>query len=390
MPDTASNRPRYLARTNARGDRYAYTRVDGRMVSLGRYGTDESYEQYERVVAEWEAAEAERAVLDRQHLTVAELGEKYLEHELARADAGLIDRQTYRAARYAAEAMIADHAGMPVARFGPRSLKAIQRRLVVTPCRVTAGRHAGDDAPPNLSRAEINRRVNGIRRMFRWAVSEELVPAAVLASLEAVSGLRAGEARDNPPRTAVEPETVRATIGRLRADGHHGLAGVLELIRWTGCRPDEVCGLIAGDVVQTRDGLELRIRDHKTRKTTEADRVVPLNARAAEIVSEALDAGLNIDRSRRLFLSANGKAIRSNGLFQAVRRAAEAAGVPHWTAYQLRHLAATEMLDAGCTEVEAAAMLGHTPNSMVVRRYSRDRTRLARRAAAGIGSREAG
>ena len=99
MPDTASNRPRYLARPNARGDRYAYTRVDGRMVSLGRYGTGESYEQYERVVAEWEAAEAERAVVDRQHLTVAELGEKYLECELARADAGLIDRQTYRAAR---------------------------------------------------------------------------------------------------------------------------------------------------------------------------------------------------------------------------------------------------------------------------------------------------
>ena len=40
MPDTASNRPRYLARPNARGDRYAYTRVDGRMVSLGRYGTE--------------------------------------------------------------------------------------------------------------------------------------------------------------------------------------------------------------------------------------------------------------------------------------------------------------------------------------------------------------
>ena len=105
MPDTASNRPQYLARTNARGDRCAYTRIDGRMVSLGRYGTDESYERFERVAAEWEAAAAERAVVDRQHLTVAELGEKYLEYELARADAGLIDRQTYRAARLAGEAM---------------------------------------------------------------------------------------------------------------------------------------------------------------------------------------------------------------------------------------------------------------------------------------------
>ena len=371
----------------------AYVRLGGHCRYLGEYGSPDSHRRYAALMADHLSGEPNEPSSGRdaiRPLTVAELAERHLEHELARSKRGLVDRQTYHAARYVVRALIADHASMPLARFGPRALKAIQRRLVATPCKVSAGRHAGDAEPPTLSRAEVNRRVNGIRRLFRWGVSEELVPEPVLASLEAVSGLRVGEARDNPLRRAADPEHVRATIAQLRADGHRGPAGALELIRWTGCRPDEICGVTAGDVVETRDGLELRIRNHKTRKKTEADRVVPLNARATEIVMEARDGELSLDPARPLFLGSNGRRISSNGLFQAVRRASETAGVPHWTAYQLRHLAATEMLDAGCTEVEAAAMLGHTPSSTVVRRYSRDRTRLARRAAAGIGSREAG
>ncbi len=39
MPDTLPNRPRYLARTNTRGYRYAYARVDVPVVSLGRHGS---------------------------------------------------------------------------------------------------------------------------------------------------------------------------------------------------------------------------------------------------------------------------------------------------------------------------------------------------------------
>ena len=39
-------------------------------------------------------------------------------------------------------------------------------------------------------------------------------------------------------------------------------------------------------------------------------------------------------------------------------------------------------------EAEAAAAIGHSPSSTVIRRYSRGRERLARRAVAGIGSRE--
>ena len=188
---------------------------------------------------------------------------------------------------------------------------------------------------------------------------------------------------------AVDPAVVRATQEQLRKDGHEGIASVIELLRWTACRPSEVCTITAGDVYETDEGLELRLRYHKTKKHTGTERVIPLNDRAAEIVQRALLDGRSTDPNRLLFTTTTQKPITSNGLYQAIRRAARHAGVPHWTAYQLRHLGATEMLDAGCSEAEASAMMGHTPGSTVVRRYSKDRVRLARRASKGIGAREA-
>ena len=50
-------------------------------------------------------------------------------------------------------------------------------------------------------RSEINRRVGRIVRMFKWGVSEELVPPLVYEALRTVPGLRKGRsgAREKPP-----------------------------------------------------------------------------------------------------------------------------------------------------------------------------------------------
>jgi len=44
----------------------------------------------------------------------------------------------------------------------------------------------------NLSRGVINNRVNRMKRIFRWAVSEELIPTKVYEGLRTVPGLRRG------------------------------------------------------------------------------------------------------------------------------------------------------------------------------------------------------
>ncbi len=101
-------------------------------------------------------------------------------------------------------------------------------------------------------------------------------------------------------------------------------------------------------------------------------------------------AGRSIDPRRRLFLSKTGKPFNSEHFYCVLRRTADAAGIDRVEPYGTRHLGTTEAIEAGASEAEAAALLGHTPNSTVVRRYSQDRTALARRAANAIGGRETG
>src|SRR5208337_1772650 len=61
--------------------------------------------------------------------------------------------------------------------FGPVALKAVRRAMV----------EAGN------CRSEINRRIGRIVRIFKWAVSEELVPPSVHQALQTVPGLRRGQ-----------------------------------------------------------------------------------------------------------------------------------------------------------------------------------------------------
>ena len=84
----------------------------------------------------------------------------------------------------------------PTAEFGPLALRAIQTRLVAT----------------GVSRAYINGLVGEIKRMFRWAVSVELLPPAVYQALATVPGLKRGRT------TAREPSTGGASWRHLRHD----------------------------------------------------------------------------------------------------------------------------------------------------------------------------
>ena len=71
--------------------------------------------------------------------------------------------------------------------FGPRLLKAVRDRMIRA----------------RLCRSTINKNISRVRRMFRWAVAEELIQANVLVALQAVQGLQAGRCG------AIEPIAVK-------------------------------------------------------------------------------------------------------------------------------------------------------------------------------------
>jgi hypothetical protein len=123
------------------------------------------------------------------------------------------------------------------AEFGPKALKAVRERFVAE----------------NWCRTTVNSRVERVRRIFKWAVAEELVPPSVHQALAAVPGLRRGRTptRESAPVGPGDDALVDATLPHL----NRHVRGLVEFQRLTGCRPGAVLRPRrerAGVVVQAR------------------------------------------------------------------------------------------------------------------------------------------
>jgi integrase len=118
----------------------------------------------------------------------------------------------------------------PAIEFGPLALKAVRARFLAAGwCRVL-----------------VNRRVNRVRHVLKWAAGEELVPGTVWQNLRSVSGLKAGrsEAPERAPVAPVADEVVEATIPFLSST----VATMVKVQRLTGMRPGEICLLRPVDI----------------------------------------------------------------------------------------------------------------------------------------------
>jgi integrase len=153
--------------------------------------------------------------------------------------------------------------------FGPKSLKALRQHLI----------------EQDLCRNVVNRRISRIKRLFKWAASEELVPGTLYHSLQAVSGLRFGRsaARETEPVQPVPDEWVEAVLPYLPPT----LVTMVKLQRLTGMRPAEVTLMRGGDIDRSCETWIYEPRDHKTRWCGH-HRLIPLGPRAQELLAPFL------------------------------------------------------------------------------------------------------
>ncbi len=210
----------------------AVVTLDGRVHYLGAFGTAESQAEYERLIAEWLAARRRRAgspahvasVAQQDDLTVNELILAFMRHaeiyyrlpngkpskELANF------RDTFRPLKRFYGHTIA-------CQFSPLALKALRRSMIDS----------------GLCRNTINQRIGRIVDVFKWATSEELVPADVHQALQTVSGLQKGrtKARESQPVRPVPDSSVEA----IRPFLARQVWATVEVQRRTGVRPGEVC-----------------------------------------------------------------------------------------------------------------------------------------------------
>jgi integrase len=140
------------------------------------------------------------------------------------------------------------------------------------------------------SRPYVNHQINRVRRLFRWAVVHEMVPASVLHGLQAVDGLRCGRT-DAPEPPPVKP----APEGRVYAIRDHvsrQVFAMVELQILSGMRPGEVTSMRTRDVDVTGDVWIYKPVKHKTQHHGH-DRTIYFGPKAKAVLQPYLKADLD-------------------------------------------------------------------------------------------------
>lgn len=223
----------------------AVVTINGRNHYLGPFGSPESYERYARLIAGCRAVPGagSRPISDLSVTSLIALYWPYAKGYYVKNG-----RPTGRLASVRASLRVlrALFGSTPATSFGPLALRAIQQHLI-------------DDGK---SRNYINDLSGNIRRVFKWAVAEELLSASVYQALQAVSGLKKGRtgARETAPVGPVDDAAIEATLPFLPKV----VADMVRFQRLTGCRPCEVCLIRPMDIDRTGEVWVYRPASHKT------------------------------------------------------------------------------------------------------------------------------
>ena len=239
----------------------AYARLNGRVVYLGKYGSPESKDRYDEVVASW----LEGQTTDRFTIRVDELAIEYLSHCAAYYVKNGEHTTEVGKTRDCLRIVVAIAGRERARNFGSQKLIAVRDEMV----------HLG------WRRVTIKQQVGRVRRCFKWAVSQELVTADVLQALQSVDGLRAGRSVA-PESTPVTPVSLAAVEAVRPFVSRQGWA-MIQLQRLTGARPGEITQMRGCDLNLTGELWEYRPGSHKTQHHGR-ERIIILGKEALSVV----------------------------------------------------------------------------------------------------------
>lgn len=340
----------------------------------GRFNSAESKDAYRLFCAETVLSPAPRQPIARQGLSVRGLALAFLDWARERYPG---QRSEYLNCRAAMRPLIRSCGDMPAARFGPLKLKELQTSLA------TKDKHRG----------YVNSVIARIRRCFRWAVSEELIPVEIYQALLTVQGVAAGvtEAKESVKKLAVPWEHVEPILAELSPV-------VADMVRFqwhTGARSNSIVRACPSQFIVSGDLWEWRLR-HKTEARVEVELIIPIGPKCQAVLAPYLvrdsdaplfnpnEAATRNRRYRQRYTSISyGRAIeRAMSRANKQREEAELPAI-HWTPHQLRHSKGHAVRPIyGVEGVQAA--LGHDTVS-AAQIYSERRLELAKRIARETG-----
>lgn len=383
----------------------ARVRVNGRDHYLGVYGSDQSREEYERLIQKWFAGADAASLM----LTVDDLAMRYLAHVETYYVKGGEPTSEVHCVRGMLSRVVERYGNVLAKSFGPKALNVVRQSMI-------------DDG---LVRKSINRNVGRIRRMFKWAVSEELLPVEPYQALCTLPGLRAGRS------AAIESMPVLpvpdAFVDAIELFVSRQVWAMVQVQRLTGARSGEIVRMRGCDLNTTGAVWEFVPERHKTEHHARG-RIIFIGPRAQAIVREFLKPDLaaylfspadaEAERSEKLRAArktpvqpsqrnrklphtskAPGQRYTVQSFGRAIAKACQKADaaahkarpdvpadvvlVPHWHPHQLRHSAATDMRRQFGIE-SARTVLGHA-STITTEVYAMKDLNMAREIMATVG-----
>jgi integrase len=305
--------------------------------------------------------------------------------------------------RYSVRPLVDLFANLPIEEFGPLRLKEVRQRMIEL----------------GWCRKLINKRVCIIKRMFKWAVSEQIVSPVILHGLQAVVGLKRGrcKAKEKQRILPVDEKYVHMVLDYTTKV----VAAMIRLQLLSSMRPGEIVIMRPCDIDRSGEIWHYFPYKYKTQHLEDPTkrRIISIGPKGQEILRPFLlrkddsycftpqeseqDRRVRQFKLRKTPISCGnkpgsnkkedpnrkpGNAYDTTSYGKAIRyaiKAARKAGlqVPDWTAYQLRHTAATKVRKEYGYE-SAGAALGHT-NMSATAIYAERNQGLADQAALKFG-----
>lgn len=365
---------RYPSRPHKSGQ--ARVVIDGRHIYLGVHGSPESWEKYRQLLAEWNAkriqpnAEPPKPPCIQNQVSQAYRVGILVERYLAWAQTQY-PPTTIRELKATVQPLLALHGMTPIADFGPRALAEVQQAMASGSWveRLPEARRQArkaHPAPAAWCRRVVNARINTIKKIFLWGVSQELIPEEAHRRIASLAPLRKhhSPAREKPPVPPVPDEVMEQTLPHLGPV----VGAMVRLQRLTGMRPGEVCSLRPCDLDRdslSAGGKPIWVYKPPRHKGEYLDReaAIVIGPRAQEVLLPFLDRPANVfcftpeeslrahylSRAKRGKQPPQAKCQLCNPRFTTtayalrIRRACVKHGIPRFSPHQLRHSAEVEI-----------------------------------------------
>ncbi|HEX2953090.1 MAG TPA: site-specific integrase [Bacillota bacterium] len=361
---TGPHIPKYRRQRTRYGE-LAFVELNGKRHYLGPYDSPESKASYQRLLVEWTVGNRQ-PVASTNEITVVELIARYWRHV----------ESYYRKPNGAPTSEVKNiqltlrplkelYGPTPAAKFGPLSLKAVREKMI----------------EKGWCRKSVNQNIGRIKRMFRWATENELIPPTVFHGLQSVSGLRIG--RSEAPESEPVKPVPEVSIAAVKPYVSRQVWALIQLQLHTAARSGELLKLRTIDIDISGKIWLYRPRDHKTAHHGN-QRTIYLGPKAQDITKEfmsnrSIDAYLFSPREAEAERHAQAKVHRRPNqkpnpkktqrvigdhytvvsYRRCIARACEIAKIPEWNPHQLRHSAATFIRKEFGLEA-AQIMLGHS------------------------------